>query len=161
MNEQLIPDFVKKRVEAKQAAEYAAKLKTANEALSSAIIRFNGPAFWKQLLKELYIAVLSLPNLGIKASVIDLRPTHPVSAVRIYLIRESHLPAQTYADVFYDAPGVNRIRCVPLDEEPYSLNLRVWPEHNNSLLASNGCPPMNAEQAAHHIVELLIKQIGE
>ena len=154
MTDSIIPEWVKQKRASLDAAEANATLARQTALLEEKIIEADGPGFWKQLLKELYITLASLSEIHLRGSLNDIGGKHPAESIQVYVSKKAH---QAYTNLFYDGPGSRAIRCVRDVGDPFVLRLCVL---NDKLLLIGDGQRFDAEAAANYIVQDAISQIG-
>jgi len=156
MTDSLVPTWIKNIKAQREAEENRSQVASQRYALASKILLTDGPAFWKQFLKDLQITVDSLPLIGLRASMADLGGKSPRESVQISIVRESLLPAQLYTNLYYDAPGSN-IRCFPQVGSSFELQFGFYGDR--LMVSCDDSGPMNPEQAAEYIIHAMVEKI--
>src|ERR1035438_2392274 len=102
MTDSIIPDWIKKikaEEDRKIVREHTAALEAA---LIEKTIQADGPAYWKQLLKELHVAVEGLKLLGIAGSISTIQERDE-EGVQVKLLLSSHPDRQDFVNLFYNS----------------------------------------------------------
>jgi hypothetical protein len=122
-------------------------------------VQADGPTFWKQLLKELKIAVNGLALIELRGSLANIETALPndEEAWHIAISVSALLPKQTYTNVLYK-PGGPYIRCHTQDGESVNLRLCLY-EGAVRVLAADGRTPMDAELCAQAIVQPMVAKV--
>jgi hypothetical protein len=156
MTDSLIPDWIRQIKQSEDEATEATRSASKDAALAANVIQAKGPAFWRELLKELQITVDSLPAINLRAtmSTISAKP----EAVQVQITRESVFPMQLYINLFYDSPGAAVIRCVPQDENAYTLQFGVTGS-DTLVLHGVGHGPMSPAEAAAAIIQPIVSRV--
>jgi hypothetical protein len=155
MTDSPVPEWIKRIKREQDEQKAAAKQSPQQTALAAKTIQAGGPVFWTQLLQELQITVDSLPLIGIRAHLSDLRSNLELSC-RIEMSRESNFPGHTYVNLFY-APGGSVIRCHPLDAPAFILEFGV---HIGQLMLYDGSVHLSAPEAAKHLTESMVEKLS-
>ena len=127
--------------------------------LAQKTVQADGPAFWKQLLKELKIATDGLALIELRGSLANIETALPgdEEARHIAISIEALLPKQTYTNVFYK-PGGSYIRCHTQEGESINLRLCLY-DGAVRALAADGRTPMDAELCAQAIVQPMVAKV--
>jgi hypothetical protein len=154
-----IPKWIKK-IKAQDDLT-AAKIdgNTHGQLLALKTVHADGPAFWKQLLKELKIATDGLALIALRGSLANIETPLPSDeeAWHIAISVSALLPKQTYTNVLYK-PGGSYIRCHTQEGESINLRLCLY-DGAVRALAADGRKPMDAELCAQAIVQPMVAKI--
>jgi hypothetical protein len=155
----LIPKWIRK-IKAQDDLT-AAKIEgnTQRQLLALRSVQADGPAFWKQLLKELKIATDSLGLIELQGSLgtVGTALSGDEDARHIVVSLSALLPKQTYTNVFYK-PGGSFIRCHTPEGGSVNLRLCLY-EGSVRVLAADGRTPMDAELCAQAIVQPMVVKV--
>jgi hypothetical protein len=127
--------------------------------LAQTTVQADGPAFWKQLLKELKLATDGLALIELHGSLANFETvlSSDEEARHIAISISALLPKQTYTNVFYK-PGGSYIRCHTQEGESVNLRLCLY-EGTVRALAADGRTPMDAELCAQAIVQPMVAKV--
>jgi hypothetical protein len=107
-------------------------------------------AFLRTLQERLTTAVDTLADQDVSGSV-----TVFGGGLRVVLNRAGMAFRQTYTDLFYNA-DTREIRCSTLNCAPYMLRFCVTPGHKAGVTSTRGATQMDADQAAQHIIGIML-----
>jgi hypothetical protein len=117
--------------------------------LAAKTIQADGPQFWKQLCKDLKIAIDNLPLIGVQATLSDVP-----GGLQIRMHTESLMPRQTYTNLSYNG---TEIHFHTMEDISFSWSLCV--SGGEVMLNADGCL-VSGEAAAQSILEPILKRIG-
>ena len=126
-------------------------------------VRAEGPIFWQSLLKELQIAVDSLPLIGAQGSLSVIgRPAHSCAPpgpqqCRVSVRAKSILPRQTYTDIHY-TNGDPAVRCYALEGGVFALEFSISPDGVVRVIADDDWK--SPEQAAEFLIRKMLRIVG-
>ena len=155
--EELVPDWIKQIKNEDEIRNAISDAQKQRDAAGRAIIRAEGPAFWKQLLKELKVCVDGLEVLKLRG-VLDIRgDVRAEQCCRVSVARKAIIPSQTYADLIY-SQGAEHIRCYAPEGPLPFLDLCVY-DDKVMTVCDDRLTPMDAEQACQFVVERMVRMV--
>lgn len=118
-------------------------------------IAAGAPGFWREFLKDVELSVEALGELDLEGSSSEIEP----NGCHIEVGRSGAQPKHTWTNVFFsDNPA--HVRFLELNQ-PKAHDL-VFQLRTGVLVVTSQDPPypsMNAEQAAHYIVERMVRWV--
>jgi len=157
MTESLIPEWIREIKREQEDSAHEAERAHQDSIAATSVIKAKGLAFWKQLAKELKIAVDACESLGIRASLGDIGqdPRAPIRTSNEYGLRIEMAygfprVSRIYANLFY-VDGSSCIRLYLMEQEEEKMDLAVTRSGEIELYC--GTELLNAEQAAEGILK--------
>jgi hypothetical protein len=155
MTDSIVPNWIKE-IEAsdrlKATAENASALE---DVLTEKTIQTDGPTYWKQLQKELHIAVEGLKRIGISGA-ISVAFAVQQKGIQVKLYRTDRPARQDYVNLFYNdgEAGIWRYPATPEGVSKFPFDVI----HGNVVLFGDA-DALNPEQAVRFILEPMVKSI--
>jgi hypothetical protein len=118
-----------------------------------------GPRFWKQLVRELALAVDDLPVLHLQGKLSKFGNPSGQEWCRIMVARRAVVPINTLTDVYYRY-GDRAIWWRPAGKEAFALPFVIADGGAIGVAATNGFPPMDPARTAQAIMQGIFKWIA-
>ena len=157
MADYLTPQWIRKKKEAIEREAVGRKAESNAQALAEMIVRTDGPNFWRELVKELSIAVASLEQINMNGAASPCLSSDFEEHCRVQVGLDSIRPQFTYTDLFY-IKGHTSIRCHTMQGDAFPLAFRVI-DSKLGVFANNSPLLLNPEMAAEFVIERMIKRL--
>jgi len=149
MTDSLVPDWIQNTRDRNEAMSAQARREHQEALLATKIIQADGAEFWKQLRKDLEIAIHSLHLIGVRAVLSDVP-----GGLQIRMNTESTMPRLTYTNLSYNGTAIH---FHTMEDESSSWRLCVASE--KVVLNADG-RLLSGESAALAILEPILNRIG-
>jgi hypothetical protein len=160
MADQILPAWMMELKARKELEQAQATANIQKKLAAQKSIEVGAPGFFKQLIKELYIAVNGCETLALRGLLITNKKDR--NEEQRWSISISALPPvarQACTDLFY-ATGDLSIRCLPSPGEPFNLEF-VADDSGTVFVISKLHPrPLNPEKAAQSLLEPMLEAVG-
>jgi len=155
MNDSITPDWIKEIEAAEAVHTAAARATVAEDSLRAKTIQADGPAYWRLLQKELYIAVEGLKRVGITGVIEDAFAVKE-KGIQVRIQRTDRPSKQAFVKLFYTDgdPGIQRY---PATAEGVSALL--FDVHNDTMALYGDGDALTPEAAARFILEPMVKNV--
>ncbi len=155
MTDTVVPKWIRELEVEHNRLSAESRAKSLDAALTDKIIRADGPTYWRQLQKELYIAVEALERLGITGAVLDAYNVNEKGVqVKIRLVNRP--TRQAYVNLFYNE-GESAIRRYPTSADGASQY--PFDVQDGSIALFGDMDTLNPESAARFILEPMVKSL--
>lgn len=149
MTDSLIPDWIKNTRDQNELSAAADRQERQEMLLARKTIQADGLDFWKQLCKELKIAVDSLTEIHVRAILSDVP-----GGLQIRMNTEGLMPRQTYTNLSFNG---SEIHFHTMEDDSFSWSLCVSGER--VMLNADGSL-VSGESAAQSILQPMLNRIG-
>ena len=157
MNHILAPDWVRKLKASQNTQETGPATDAQVEAADFAAAK--GPAFWKQLVKELAYAVDELPALNLQGKLSRHGNPDGQEWCQILVARRAVVPINTRTDVFY-RNGDRIIWWRPAGKQALALPFVVCDDGKIGVTATDGFAPMDPVKTAQAIMQGIFRVVA-
>jgi len=159
-DDSLIPEWIKNIRDQDELKTAKADANMQRQLLAKKTIETDGPAFWKQLLKELELqtrALAIIPRLrGSLAGIETAIPTGE-EARHVAIFYSGLVPQDTSTNIFYK-PGQSFIRCHTQEGDAINFQLFAKDRTIYALDPDDGLA-MDAEQCATKIIQPMVLKV--
>jgi hypothetical protein len=155
MTDSIVPNWIKELEASDLLKATADNASALDSALMDKTIQADGPAYWKQLQKELHIAVEGLKRIGISGAISDAFAVQR-KGIQVKIYRTEQPSRQGFFNLFYNdgEVGIWRYPATPEGVSKFPFDVI-----NGSVVLFGDGDALNPERAARLILEPIVKSI--
>jgi hypothetical protein len=145
------PAWIQRKAEQLEREKTKTQIEKWRTLAAEKAIKADGPDFWRNFLRELQSAVMSVSHLGLQGSMEPIECA-PSEGHKICVSGTTAFPGYAYMHVFFDGGGAKSIRCDSQDGRRF--NLRFCLDDEQLKVQCDGVGDLlTAERAAELVMD--------